>query len=283
MIARQWAQRDKVTLRLPPSYMGLMPGVRLELDLTPRAWRVEQCSINGFVTVAELRPVLPIRAAATGDGGRIAAQDDAVAADVSLALFEVPDLFQQDAAEQVIMLAASSASGGWNSRNAEILAGGQSLWVRTARRKSVLGAAATLLEEAVPHLVDGAASLDVVLIDQEQWLTSCDDEALAVGCNLAVLGSEVLQFGDVEPLGPGRFRLTRLRRGCAGTEWAMEGHAVGEPFALIEREALTAVPVPLWMKKTNVIAVVRNPSGTSSVSAPLSIGTRETDQAALPG
>ena len=98
-----------------------------------------------------------------------------------------------------------------------------------------------------------------------------------------MLGSEVLQFGDVEPLGPGRFRLTRLRRGCAGTEWAMEGHAVGEPFALIEREALTAVPVPLWMKKTNVIAVVRNPSGTSSVSAPLSIGTRETDQAALPG
>ena len=171
-----------------------------------------------------------------------------------------------------MMIAASSPTAGWKRRNVEILAGGQRLLAETARRKTVLGSAATLLDAGDPNLVNRDASLEVVLIDEDQWLTSCDDDALAAGGNLAVLGREVLQFGDVEPRGKGRFRLTRLLRGRFGTEWAMDGHAIGEPFALIDREALTAVPVPPSMKGAKVVATVRNPSGTSTVSAPVWIG-----------
>ena len=72
----------------------------------------------------------------------------------------------------------------------------------------------------------------------------CDDEALAAGSNLAVLGSEIVQFGDAIPLGPGRFRLGRLMRGREGTEAVQASHVAGEWFALIEPDALRVIQLP---------------------------------------
>ena len=51
------------------------------------------------------------------------------------------------------------------------------------------------------------------------WRGASDD-ALAGGANLALVGSELVQFGAAEPLGANRFRLSRLLRGRRGTEWA---------------------------------------------------------------
>ncbi len=77
------------------------------------------------------------------------------------------------------------------------------------------------------------------------WLESRNDSALADGANLALLGEELIQFGQAEPLGGRRFRLSRLLRGRRGTEWAAGLHAPGEPFVLIEAESLAVVEAPL--------------------------------------
>lgn len=266
MIARQWAERDTLTLRLSPRHMDLLPGSLANLDQTPSAWRIEQCTIDGFVNVVKFRPALSAAATMTADGGRIVAQQDVIAADVALALLDIPDVLQQDPSRPILMIAASSPSPGWKSRNVEIAAGSQVLQTQTAPRKTVFGTVATLLEAGNPYIINRDASFEVTLIDQDQWLTSCDDLALVGGSNLAVLGSEVLQFGTAEPLGQGRFRLGRLVRGRGGTEWAMETHAVGEPFALIERGGLTPVALPPWVLGSNIAGAARNVSGTTSVS-----------------
>lgn len=54
MIARRWARRDKMTLRLPPAFLGLEPGETIELPLAPSGWTVEKCTIDSFVVIAEL-------------------------------------------------------------------------------------------------------------------------------------------------------------------------------------------------------------------------------------
>lgn len=89
------------------------------------------------------------------------------------------------------------------------------------------------------------------------------DDALASGANLAALGSEVVQFGKAIPLGAGRFRLSHLLRGRGGTEWACNGHAVGEPFCLIEQSALQPVTVPAWSIGAEVAATVTGGAGAS--------------------
>ena len=74
-------------------------------------------------------------------------------------------------------------------------------------------------------------------------MESRDDDALAAGSNLAMLGGELIQFGEVTPLGGGCFRLKRLLRARRGTEWAMPLHKAGESFVIVDPGRLKRVPV----------------------------------------
>ena len=121
---------------------------------------------------------------------------------------------------------------------------GQTVVVQTARRKSRLGRALTLLPTGEPYLIDTTSTVDVELIDADQWLTSCDDDGLAAGANIAAIGSELVQFGEATPLGQGRFRISRLLRGRGGTEWACSIHAINEFFCVIEPGSVQALPLP---------------------------------------
>jgi hypothetical protein len=114
----------------------------------------------------------------------------------------------------------------------------------TARGKSVLGSASTALAIGASDLIDDVNSVDIMLVDVSQWLTSCDDDGLAAGGNLAVLGNELIQFGRATSLGNGHFRLSHLLRGRAGTEWACSAHAPGETFCLVRSGTLESVTMP---------------------------------------
>jgi hypothetical protein len=265
LLARRWANRDKLTVRLPPKYLALEPGARVELALTPPRWVVERCTVDRFGVVVELTPSwLPLVAVAGGSGRVI--QGSAVGMqDAQLALIDAPDVFEPTT-QPTFLLAASSQSAGWKSIRVDVAAGTQTLSCRTAARKTVLGSALSVLSAGNAHLLDSVASVDVELIDHEQWLTSCDDEALVGGGNLAILGGELIQFGDALPLGAGRFRLGRLVRGRGGTEWAMTEHGPGEPFALIERDALQPVALPAWLIGSSLGATLSGPANGASAS-----------------
>lgn len=254
MLARNWGSRDKLTLRLAPGHLALEPGSRIELALSPKRWIIDKCTIDGFVIVTELRPDWSPAAAISADAGRIAANADIVAGNLSLALLDVPDVLGQSSEAPTLLLAASTATPGWEGRTVEIDAAGQTFSIRTARRKSVLGSAVDVLTDAETNLIDTSNTVEITLIDPDQWLTSCDDEALINGANLAVLGSELIQFGSAVPTGSGRFLLSRLLRGRAGTEWASSTHIAGETFVLIDRNALSPVSLPAWISGSTATA-----------------------------
>lgn len=268
MLARSWAQRDKLILRLPPARAGLEPGSIVALSLSPAEWIVESSTVDSFVAVVELRPSWSANAVIVADGGRSVANSDVVAAAATLALLDIPNVTGEVASEPLILLAASSPTPGWSARSVSIAIPGQALVNQTTRRKSMLGSADSVLGFAEAALMDLVNTVDIELIDQEQWLTSCDDRALSDGLNLAVLGDELIQFGNAALLGPGRFRLSRLLRGRGGTEWASSSHAAGETFCLIERDGLQAVALPAWCTGSIVTASAAKASNWSvSVSA----------------
>lgn len=267
MLALQWARRDKLTLRLPPTYLDLKPGDRLALEQSPRIWIVEQCVLDGFAAVVELRPAWSSSPSIAADAGRIAAQSDVVAADLELAFFDVPDVLGLGGSTPTLLLAASSSSAGWTPRPVELEVGHQELQQSTATRKTVLGHSIDVLADGDPYVIDRRSSVDIQLVDKDQWLVSCDDDALVGGTNLAVLGSELFQFGQAEALGAGRFRLSRLLRGRSGTEWASLAHASGEPFAMIDRDGLRPVSFPTWTAGAQAAASTINLSGTTSETA----------------
>jgi hypothetical protein len=268
ILARTWASRDKLTLRLPPTHLALEPGMKLELPLTPSRWTIQQCTLDAFVVVAELRPDWNPIAAVSGAAGRIVQNNDVVQGAVQVALLDVPDVLGQSSDAPTLLLAASSSTPGWKSTSVTIRAGDQSFAVPVPRRKTVLGRAVTQLAAGQAFLIDTLGTVDVELIDPDQWLVSCDDDALAEGVNLAVLGSELIQYGVAQPLGSGRFRLQRLLRGRAGTEWANANHSSGESFVLLEPDALRSIRLPLWASGATIAASATGvPAGTPGESA----------------
>lgn len=265
MLARQWAARDRLTLRLPPRRIGLEPGSLVDPSVAAGSWLVGKCTIDGFVTIAELRPAWQPNTSVAADGGRIVANPDVVAAPTTLALIDAPDITGAPASGPTIMIAASCATPGWTSRGITVAGSGQTFATATASRKALLGHALTVLAPADPYLIDEVNSVDIELIDGEQWMTSCDDDALSGGANLAVLGSELLQFGTATALGGGRFRLARLLRGRGGTEWAAAAHALGETFCLADANALRALALPISMRGTT-ISVEDSEDSTASLT-----------------
>jgi hypothetical protein len=263
MIAREWAGRDRLTLRLPPQRLPLEPGTKLALPLSPKLWTVDKMTIEGFVAVVDLRPSIVGGNAVTGDGGRIVPNEDVIAGPVSLALLDVPNVLGEPSSQPMLLLAAANATAGWKRRMVQVDFG-QTLAVETARRKSVLGRSITVLAAGGPHLIDQLNSVDVQLIDWDAWLTSCDNDGLAAGRNLAMLGSELIQFGRATALGDGRFRLSNLLRGRGGSEWACGAHIAGDLFCLLQTDTLQPIALPDWSVGATVSASLADGSGTAA-------------------
>jgi hypothetical protein len=243
-LARMWAERDTLTMRLPPRFLDLEPGSRLSLSANPLLWRVDKVTNDGFVIVAELRPVSDPVVSIAADPGRVVASPDVKLTGFTMALIDVPSLTGSATNDPPVLLAATSTASGWRRSPVELSIGGQIIVTQTAPFKSVLGHAVNALAESSSELIDEASSLDVQLVDSDQWLTSCDDDGLFAGMNLAALGGELLQFARATPLGAGRFRLSRFLRGRGGTEWACTGHTGGEVFCMLSSASLQALTVP---------------------------------------
>ena len=101
--------------------------------------------------------------------------------------------------------------------------------------RATWGFSRNALGESLTSVIDEASYLDVFLpLGQE--LTSVSEEAMLAdqSLNMAVLGTEVLQFRDAELIAENTYRLTGLIRGVRGTEHAVAGHVLGEGFLLID-------------------------------------------------
>jgi len=95
------------------------------------------------------------------------------------------------------------------------------------------GTALTVLPAADPHFTDTTSSVEVHL--EHGQLIPVTPEAFQGGGNLAMLGSELIQFREAELIAEGTYRLRHFWRGRRGTEWAVSLHATGERFTWIDQ------------------------------------------------
>jgi len=243
-LARRWAQRDRLTLRLSPARTGIMPGAVLRLP-DGNEWRVRQVTLQAFVVEVLLEPLWRDAPSVPSDPGRPVPAPDLLAQPTSLALFDLPHLGSGRTDVPLVHVAACQPSGGYKPVGLEVSVGGQSRFIGSATAEAVIGRALTVLDTGPTSIFDQRNSVDIELLDAMHWLESRDDDALVNGANLAVLGAELVQFGSAVPIAPGRYRLSRLLRGRRGTEFAVPAHVAGESFALVDSSQLTPIEMPI--------------------------------------
>ena len=261
LLLRTWALRERITIRLPLSFLDIQPGALIRLPNVAGDWVAEDIEIERFVVSVTLRPVWAFAGTRNADPGRSNQQPDIVAAPTRLALFDFPD---PETSQPVLALAAASPSGGWKPVPIEIDVGGTITASRAASIESVLGQSLTILGDGQAGLFDMVNSIDIQLANPDHWLQSRNDEALAMGANLAAIGEELIQFGSAEPLAPGKFRLAKLLRGRRGSEWAMASHAIGEPFLLLDWRTLKLIPLAVELLGAPVTVIAHGPGDTES-------------------
>lgn len=248
-LERLWAARRSARLHLGWPRLGLGAGRRVRIGGRPGLWKIARWTLDRMVLTLELTGVPEDGDAAPGPAspGRPVDQPDLLHGPTSLIVLDLPLFAEELAARPRLLVAAAGAEPGW--RRADLIASfdGGASWTAAGATAlpAVLGTALEVPTAAGSALIDERSRVEVELLNESMWLESRSDSALADGANLALLGEELIQFGLAEPLGGGRFRLSRLLRGRRGTEWAAGLHSAGDPFVLIEAESLAVVEAPL--------------------------------------
>jgi hypothetical protein len=218
--------------------LDIVPGDRIMIPGEAGRWRVRSVKIEAMrLTIEAVRiaaATLPPVAAA----GNARLAQDVVPGATRLLLVELPG----DGSVPVVAAIAGGTGPGW--RRAALLAGDDTGGWREIGGTAAAGVIGTVTlppGDAPATIEDWANIVEVTLLHDAMTLESVDAVALDRGANAALIGDEIVQFGEARRIAPGRWRLSRLWRGRRGSDGAIAGHRAGEAFALLDPATLKIV------------------------------------------
>ena len=238
--------RETLVWRADLAALALTVGHVVQLADGSR-WRLAGRTVRGGDILLELRRHAPLPAAdlPAEPGVPVGAPDwpDAIG---TVRLFDLPNMGSPAASAPRLMVAGAGSNDGWRGADCWLVAsaGAEPIPIGTVRPAAALGEIVEPLAAGSQYLFDLLNSVEVQLVNPAMTLESVEDAALLGGANRAMVGGELLQFGIADVVGPGRWRLSRLLRGLAGTERDMS-HPAGVPFVLLDDSALMILPEAL--------------------------------------
>ena len=236
---RAGASRETLAWRVAELDPLLGPGAIVRAPGHAGLWRIDGWEWREHGVELELTR-LPHGAArqTPADAGQSLPAADLVATPTMLAAFELPwDGSGGNDARQVFA-AVSSRSRGWTGAALfSVQSGELEPLGPSGTQRSVVGRLTEPLAPSPAILLERRASVEIELVSADFVLIGAEPEAIAGGANRVLVGGEILQFAEAVPLGNGRWRLSGLLRGRAGTEAAaQDGHSVDTPFALLDAD-----------------------------------------------
>jgi hypothetical protein len=237
-----WAGRASARLELCWNESGTRPGSFVRFEGHDGVWKVERWTLGRLSAKLELVQVGSdlSQDSGTASPGRPIGHLEPVHGPTTLRLYDLP-LPNLDPEQPTLIAMAAGVESGWRRAELSTSFDSGASWqpVGYSAAPAVLGQTVGALGAAGSALFDERQWVVVELLNDVMWLESRSDHALSLGDNLGLVGQELIQFGRAEPLGSGRFRLSRLLRGRRGTEWAAHLHQPGEDFALIAAHSTT--------------------------------------------
>jgi hypothetical protein len=160
---------------------------------------------------------------------------------------EVLDIsaFPTDAPDSLTLrFAACGVSDGWKGATlVRVMPSGDDEILLNLTNAATLGSAVNVLGSASPHVFDESNTVDIALLGNAT-LANASELSVLGGSNVALLGNEIIQFKNAQPVSAGVYRLSGLLRGRLGTESFIDGHAVGERFVLMD-DAVRLLTIPV--------------------------------------
>lgn len=188
-------------------------------------------------------------------------------------LFDLPNMMNPAASAPQLLIAGAGGNAGWRGADCWFVPvlGAPPVPVGVLRPAAALGVLDQPLAGGSAWLIDCINNIEVMLIDPAMVLESVGDAQLLNGANRAMIGGEMLQFGAAQEVEPGRWRLSRLLRGRAGTP-CDEEHAAETPFILLDDVMPLILPDAMARQTESGTAMLqwapRNGTGMHEVAVP---------------
>lgn len=207
-----------------------LPGTVVRLPDIAGQWLIRSWEWSDGGVELELERLAPLAMGpGTADAGEVIAASDLPLPRTVLAAFEaVPD-GTGNPSVPVLFAAATAANSAWRGAALfSVQSNALSPLTGSATRRAIVGTLTSPVAGSSSLLLEGEASLELVLAGDDLTFEDTDVAGIAAGANRMMVGGEVLQFLRAEPAGQGQWRLCGLLRGRAGTEpEAAFGHPAG--------------------------------------------------------
>jgi len=245
-LLRTDTERTRRSVHLGWEALAIPPGARVRIAGTPGTWRVDGWKLEAMIVSLDCVALAPEVAPIAASGGRVAGAEDIAIGRTLVHAFELPSIDDGTAGAPRLAVAAAGTASGWRRAALLLSTDGGASWQVTGgtRGVAIVGTICVPPGPASPRIEDRRNWAEVELAHAGMQLDGADAAALDAGANLAMLGDELLQFADAQPLGGGRWRLSGLWRGRRGTEHAIGRQTAGDRFVLLDPEALALIDLP---------------------------------------
>jgi hypothetical protein len=237
-----WQGREAVDIRLPTRAVRLDATDLIEVPVDGVYRRIRATSVTygkpGLVLLRGIATdggIPEFYTAPTGSGAIPPSAAEPVAP-VRVELLDMPIMMDSHEASAPSFYMASCPVGVGRFRGTSLFqptADGLDYVVASvAGLPSVIGQTVTTLAIGPAWRWDRVNTVEVQL--DYGSLQSLADERVLAGANAALVGDEIVQFGQAELIGEGRYRLSRLLRGQRGTEHEIISHPTASRFVLLD-------------------------------------------------
>lgn len=276
-----WADRQTITLQLPPTYYYIQENDVLRFYADGALWHalVQKVDVGAqWLVIVEC--VLEIRSVLTqteeydakdNETGQITS-----APFVDDEFFETPPLTPTGTVTNTPVIGTATAieeSTPWPGIRIFVAPDDEEedfLPFDDVIHESTMGVTASVLGSATPHYWDRASTVDVYLVNGT--LSTREELDVLNGANRALIGGEIIGFANATLIDTNTYRLSILLRGLRDTVDQMGTHATGERFVLLNAGITQTTVNAGWVGTTRYFRAVPGGGDLSDYpSTPLTI------------
>lgn len=232
-----WQQRTTRKTTLPRAYARLDAGDNVSVEYPRGAYsnkRIVKTTDTGqLLEVALVDSDPDVYTVTVAGASPAAAQTVEYFGPTKMLLLDIPLLRDADNASGLYGVFGGYATGWPGATISADDASGNYTLLGGISTSATTGSAITALGDWTANLIDETNTVDVQLAATATLSSTTRDTMLDTDANACLIGDEILQFRTATSLGSGQWRLSGLRRGRRGTEWATSTHAIGDQFVLL--------------------------------------------------
>lgn len=176
-------------------------------------------------------------------------------------------------------VAISGQKPAWSGATVEFSEDGGNTWIdlQTASTPAIMGELVSALGEHSAYIPDQHNTVQVEVKTPNLGLESATLAQMMSRANRALIGDEIINFGNVTEVSPGVWELSYLLRGRLGTDAV--SHAIGERFVMLDRAFIEYYPTEKYnLNQQLTLRATSFNSTTQSTTTETFVGNSQTER-----